>query len=166
MKQQFLNSSTARKIVKDLSEISLVKESGKNVDNFGNKISELARKTEGSGSYPPELYVLVAKAFFNCTVEEFKIQALSVFNDIGTDLSSISWQNIVSQLKSKYNVLVALNMWYPAKGKKLNRDNEMIALTATVNKLVNKFDQFEVNKSKNNSQNINIENNNRNTSTN
>ena len=42
----------------------------------------------------------------------------------------------------------------------------MMALTATVNKLVNKFDQFEVNKSKNNSQNINTENNNRNTSTN
>ena len=42
----------------------------------------------------------------------------------------------------------------------------MTELTATINKLVNKFDKFEVKKSNNNSQNSNTGNNNRNTSTN
>ena len=57
-------------------------------------------------------------------------------------------------------------MWDPARGRKVNRDNEMVALNATVNKLVNKFDKFEVKKSNNNSQNSNTGNNNRTTSTN
>ena len=74
-------------MVHDLSEMSFIKEPGQDVDKFGNKISELARKIEGSGSSPPDLTVLVAKAFLNCTVEEFKIPALSVFNDVETDPS-------------------------------------------------------------------------------
>ena len=44
MKQQFLNASTSRKMNNDLTEISLIKEPGQDFDNFGNKVSELARK--------------------------------------------------------------------------------------------------------------------------
>ena len=76
------------------------------------------KKNECSGSSPPDISVLVAKEFLNCTVEEFKIPAIYVFNEIETDPKNITWQNIVSQLKSKYNGIVALNMWDPAKRKK------------------------------------------------
>ena len=44
MKQKFLNASTARKMVNDFSEMSLIKEPRQDVDNLGNKISELAKK--------------------------------------------------------------------------------------------------------------------------
>ena len=43
--------------------MSLIKKPGQDVDKLGNKISELARKIEGSGSSPPDLTVLVAKSF-------------------------------------------------------------------------------------------------------
>ena len=49
--------------------MSLIKEPGQDFDKFGNKISELARKVEGSGSSPPDWTVLVAKEFLNCTIE-------------------------------------------------------------------------------------------------
>ena len=68
MKQQFLNTSTARKMVNDLSDMSLIKEPGQDADKFGNKISELSIKIEGSGSSSPDLTVLVARSFLNCTV--------------------------------------------------------------------------------------------------
>ena len=57
-------------------------------------------------------------------------------------------------------------MWDLEKGRKGNEDNKMAALNATINKLVNKFDKFEVKNSNNNSQNSNTGNNNRTTSTN
>ena len=65
--------------------MSLIKEPKQDVDNVGNKISELARKNDGSGSSPTDLNFLVAKVLLKCTVEEFKITALSVFNDVETN---------------------------------------------------------------------------------
>ena len=43
-KQQFLNVSTSRKMINDLTEMSLIKEPGQDFDKSGNKVSELARK--------------------------------------------------------------------------------------------------------------------------
>ena len=86
----------------------------------------------------------MSKIFLNCTVEEFEIPNLIVFNNVETDPSCITWKEIMSQLKAKYNGLVALQMWEPEKCRKGNSDNEITALTTTINKLVNKFDKVEV----------------------
>ena len=56
-------------MVNYLSYISLIKEPGQDVDKFGKKISEISRKIEDSGSSTPDLTVLVAKTFLNCTAE-------------------------------------------------------------------------------------------------
>ena len=43
MKKQFINESTERKMVNNLSETSLIKEPGQDVDTFNNKIVELEK---------------------------------------------------------------------------------------------------------------------------
>ena len=51
-KQQQLNASGLRMLVKQLEGMSLEKEPGQDVDAFGNKVSEVARRISRGGNPP------------------------------------------------------------------------------------------------------------------
>ena len=138
-KQQQLNASGLRMLVKQLEGMSLEKEPGQDVDAFGNKVSEVARRISRGGNPPEDLSVLVARAFLKSDVEVFCLKANGIFDEVDDDPTTMTWQTIISKLKKKYISLKSQELWTPAHNKKKNEVNEIAALKNSVQLLQNQM---------------------------
>lgn len=132
---QHSSASASRALVKKLEGLKLNKEPGMNVDTFTAKITEIVRRIEGCdvSSIPNDLSTLVAQCFLDTDVDEFKLEASSIFNRVDRNPSAMGWRSIIKELKSKYRSLEGLGRW-PHKSKKSPAD-ELAALKGSLNKL-------------------------------
>jgi hypothetical protein len=151
--KRFLHSSSsaARMLISKLQALRLVKEPGMNVDTFSKKVADLVQQIEGNHkrSVPEDLSTIVATCYLDTDVDEFKMEASGIFNQVDHNPKSMHWRQIIQQLKDKYRSLDGLNRW-PHKGKKSHAD-EISALKGTINTLQQKVNGL--NKSKGNQEN-------------
>jgi hypothetical protein len=135
-KIQQVSASAVRTMVNTLKQMSLIKEPGQDVETFGSKIVEMARRITGSGSAPSDLTSIVAGCFVECDVLAFKLKALQFADLVDTDPKQMSWEEIVRQLKAKYLSLLGSGVWEPQKSQ-TNRAEESVldGLHAAINKL-------------------------------
>jgi hypothetical protein len=82
--------------------MSAIKEPDQDVEAFGFKIVEMARRITGSGSAPSDLTSIVAGGFVEYDVLAFKLKALSFFDIVDDDPKQISWEEIARKLKAMY----------------------------------------------------------------
>lgn len=97
-KIQQVSASSIRTLVDKLKKLHLLNEPGQNVEVFGSKVIELARRIEGSGGAPKDLTSIVATCFTDCDVLAFQLKALA-FSDLvdtnataQTEISQSSWE--------------------------------------------------------------------------
>jgi hypothetical protein len=136
---QYNSSSAVRTLIKQLQDMKLVKEPGMNVDNFSTKVSEVVRRIEGhkSSSIPEDLSVIVAQCFLDTDVDEFKLIASNIFNNVDVNPKAMNWRSIITDVKAKYRSLCGIDRW-PHKGGKPKQD-ELAALQGSINALTQKF---------------------------
>jgi hypothetical protein len=135
-KQQQVNSSSVRALVVTLSKMRLNDEPGQDVESFGNKVIEMSRRIEGTGSAPSDLSVLVATTFLNSEVLTFQLKASALHDKTDDDPSSVTPDEIVRVLKQKYRSLLSQGLWTPADGKQKDLEAEVAGLKAALYKLV------------------------------
>jgi hypothetical protein len=135
-KLQFINASTVRQLTQDLQSMQIRNEPGENVEDFCNKVNELARRIEGSGMAPMDLSTLVIGTFLSSSVPEFKLKVMQFHDKAEMNPEGTSWSETLKVFKSKYNSLKPLKLWGPLLTGNSNRHNELAALTAKVERLV------------------------------
>ena len=64
------------------------------------------------------------------------------------DPANWNWKDIITELKDHYNSLIVNKLWHPANDRKNNKDNELAAMSAKIDRL-----EAVINKSKNNGNN-------------
>ena len=136
---QHNSSSAVRTLVKQLTEMKLVKEPGMNVDTFSMKISEVVRRIEGqkASSIPTDLSVIVIQCYLDTDVDEFKMEASGMFNKLDKNPKAMDWREIATTLKTSYRSLVGLNRWPHKDGK--SKQNDFAALQGSINALTEKI---------------------------
>jgi len=136
-KLQVVNASAVRALVDELKQQSLVKFPAQDVDLFGNTVSELARRIDGTGLGPPDLSSIVAVCFLQCDVLEFRLKAIALHDEVDNNADAHTCAAIVRTLKSKYRALKGQGLWTPADTqKKKHAEGEMVAMTGAINKLM------------------------------
>ena len=71
------------------------------------KVAELSAQVEGASEIPPsDLPLTVCNTFLICTEDLFKFQLMELHNKVERYPSSMHWEDLVSQLKTKYDGLV------------------------------------------------------------
>ena len=145
---QHSSASASRALIANLQTMKLNKEPSMNLDTFSTKLTELIRRIEGcdSTSIPADLSTLVAQCFLDTDVDEFKLCASHIFNQVDLNPSAMTWRGIITDLKVKYRSLVGLDCW-PHKNKKSNAD-EMAAMKGTINKLTQQIASMKTNDNK------------------
>jgi hypothetical protein len=140
---QHSSASASRALLQKLQEMKLNKEPGMNVDNFTLKITETLRRIEGNDpeSIPKDLSVIVAMCFLDTDVDEFKLEASTIFNIVDVNPNAMKWRTIVSKMKTKYRSLEGIGRW-PHKGRKSATD-DLAALQGSLNALSQKFDGLQ-----------------------
>jgi hypothetical protein len=140
---QHSSASASRALLQKLQEMKLNKEPGMNVDNFTVRITEVLRRIEGNDpeSIPKDLSVIVAMCFLDTDVDEFKLEASTIFNVVDVNPQAMKWRVIVSKMKTKYRSLEGIGRW-PHKGRKSSTD-DLAALQGSLNALSQKFDGFQ-----------------------
>ena len=136
---QHASSSAVRALVKKLEKLKLINEPGMNVDTFSIKVSDLVLQIQAFGkkSIPDDISSLVAQCYLDTDVDEFKLVASQIFNQVDSNPASKAWRGIITDLKAKYRSLDGLGRW-PHKGKKDLAD-EIALLNGTVNSLTQKL---------------------------
>jgi len=86
------------------------------------------------------LSTIVSTCFLDTDVDEFKMEASSIFNKVDRNPQSMTWREIIQLLKDKYRSLEGLNRW-PHKGKKSHAD-EISVLNGTISTLQQKVNEF------------------------
>jgi hypothetical protein len=111
-KIQQVSASAVRTMVKNLKQMSLIKEPGQEVEVFGSKIVEMVvHRITGSGSAPSVLTSIVAECFVECDVLAFKLKALSFHDIVDDDPKKMPWDEIIRKLKAKYQSLLGSGLW-------------------------------------------------------
>jgi hypothetical protein len=135
-KVQQVSASAIRTMVNWLKDMSLIKEPGQDVETFGSKIVEMARRITGSGAAPSDLTSIVAGCFVDCDMLAFKLKVLSSFNLVDDKPNAMTWEEIIRKLKAKYLSLLGNGLWEPQKTQS-NRSEESVldGLHTAINKL-------------------------------
>ena len=132
--QQQSNDSAVRVLVDKLKELKLKKEPAQNVVTFARKVTEIAKRIEGSGGAPNDLTSLVAGAFLHSDVLSFNMEAIRLHTEADKRNSKISWEEIVKVLKLHYRLCITRSEWTPALGRP-TANEEIAALKAALQKL-------------------------------
>ena len=140
---QHASASAVRALVKKLEKLKLVQEPGMNVDTFSTKLADVVQQILAFGpkSVPEDLSSLVAQCFLDTDVDEFKLEASSIFNKVDRDPRSMQWRAIITDLKTKYRSLEGIGRW-PHKNKKDVLTEEIALLNGTVNSLTQKLEDL------------------------
>ena len=75
---------------------------GQDVENLGNKISKMTRWISKIGSAPIDLSILVVTAFVDCGVLAFRLKATGLYNLVKVNPKSLSTDEIIWTLKTKF----------------------------------------------------------------
>ena len=133
-KVQVISAATVRNMVDQIKLMNLLKEPAQNVQVFCSKLKDAARKIERTGQAPSDLGSIIASRFIDCEVFSFKILASELHHKLDVDPNSLSIENVLEQLESKYLHLLTQGLWPPATGKK-SAKSELVALKAEVKEL-------------------------------
>ena len=137
---QQLSSSAVRVLVTTLQSMKLTKEPAENVETFGDKIQDLAKRIEGTGpdTCPKDLPVLVYEAFLGSSTMIFQSDVVHVYNQADRgDPAVADWQSQISMFKARYRTLKTKKMWEAEKHHKEKVETQ--ALKATVKRLEQKL---------------------------
>jgi hypothetical protein len=105
MKIQQVSASAIHSLVKDIKDMSLIKEPGQDVNVIGSKVIKMAHQIKGSGSAPTYLSSIMAGCFIECDVLAFKLKAPTFHDLVDSNPNFMPWEDIVRQLKAKYTSL-------------------------------------------------------------
>jgi len=115
-KVQMMSAEAMRKLEKELKELIVKQEPGKNIETFCNKIQGVAEKLDQGPDYKPvDLNLLVAENFIYCSVELFRIAAINLHALIQLDMYSHDWREILRVHTSKYISLIGSDLWRSMK---------------------------------------------------
>ena len=89
----YMNATTVRNLSNQLGSLELKKFPGESVPGLGEKITELAREIEGSGSAPTDLLNLVSKPYTKGTVDGFKQFAITTHNNVMKGTYGHTWSD-------------------------------------------------------------------------
>ena len=133
---QALSSSAVRVLVAQLQALKLTKEPAENVESFADKVSDIAKRIQGTGpeTCPHDLHTLVYECFIGSSTSIFQSDVILVYNraDRG-DPTVRNWDTHVAEFKSRYRTLKTKKMWEAEKHHK--EKSEIQALKATVKRL-------------------------------
>ena len=133
---QALSSSAVRVLVAKLQALKLSKEPAENVESFADKVSDIAKRIQGTGpeTCPHDLHTLVYECFIGSSTQIFQSNVILVYNraDQG-DPAVRNWDKHVAEFKSRYRTLKIKKMWEAEKHHK--EKSEIQALKATVKRL-------------------------------
>ena len=109
-----------------------MKEPGKNIEMFGDKVLELARWIDSTGKGLEDLNVLVAARFLMAKSLPFKMEA-SLMHSLADkgEQSASNWRDIVAAMKSKNRSLKTQGLWDAEKEAK---ESEIQALKGEIRK--------------------------------
>ena len=127
-----MNATTLRTLSNQLGALSLKSIPGESVSALTEKVSELAREIEGSGTPPSDLKNLVSKPYTKGTVEAFKTHALGIHMSVMRGTHAGSWQSVVTEHNAVYQDLVQSEEYPPANGGKKDQDDKIQGLVAKV----------------------------------
>ena len=136
----YMNATTVRTLSNQLGNLSLKSIPGESVSTLTEKVTELAREIEGSGTPPTDLKNLVSKPYTKGTVEAFRTQALGTHMNIMRGNHTGTWQQVVTEHIAVYQDLVQSDEYPPAKGGKKDQDSVIQGLIAkTVDQKLSKL---------------------------
>ena len=78
---------------------------------------------------------LVATAFQSSTDELFRFSVNEIVNTLDSDPEAMHYQEALEKLTSKYNSLCTNGLYSAGKDRKSDKDNALVAMTATVKNL-------------------------------
>ena len=81
--------------------MSLTGKPGQDIENFGNKVDEMARYTSGTGYSPIYLSTLVITAFVDCEVLAFHMKSTGLCDLVESNPKALSVDEIIRTLKTK-----------------------------------------------------------------
>ena len=110
-KLQQTNSAASRTLVEELKGMFLIKEPGQYVDAFGDRVVELCRRISGVGAEPDNLSIIAATTFLKCDVLDFKLKSLDLHGRVDDDITTLTWESIVSSLQAKYRSFKGQHLW-------------------------------------------------------
>ena len=83
-------------------------------------MAEMARWTSGAGSAPIDLSTLVATTFVDCEVLVFQLKDTGFHYLVNSNSKSLSVDEIIWILKTKFQSLKYQGLWSPAESKKVD----------------------------------------------
>jgi hypothetical protein len=98
-KLQQASSAAVCTLVDELKALSLLKEPGQDVEIFGGRVVELCHRI--SGSAPANPIILAAAMLLECDILAFKLEAISIHDEVNEDAQVMSWDTVVCTLKTK-----------------------------------------------------------------
>ena len=135
-KIQQVSASSARSLLDKLEKMHLLQEPGQDVELLGSKVIEKTRGIQGSGLVPTDFASILAACFIDSDLLAFKLGALSFFDAVTDNSTTINWEEIVRQLKQrKYHSLLGQILWDSQKCKPPDTPVFLDGLQASINKL-------------------------------
>ena len=132
---QSVTSSAVRKLVKKLEVMSLDKDPGKNVLDFGDKVLEVARRISRTGMTPRDLPLVIAARFLNCESFPFKLELSQIRREADQVGSMWSYEEIVKEHKNHDLSLLAQELWPGIRKESKSEENEILGLKAQIKSL-------------------------------
>ena len=99
-------------------------------------MGKMARQISRIGSARIDLSTLVATAFIDCEVLDFKIKATCLHDLVERKPKALSVDEVIQTFKNKYRYLKAQGLWCPSQGNKLCTEGEMASINMDMNNLV------------------------------
>ena len=119
--------------------MSLIKEPGQDMGEFGSQVIDKTRLIVGSESATRKNTSIVAQCFIKFDVLDFKLKALQFYNIVDDDPTGMDWDNIFWITNNKYRSLKSYNLWSPKDTNSKANSNNISVLHAKVNKLTTQF---------------------------
>jgi hypothetical protein len=104
-------SITVRNLMNQLSDMSLMKTPGENVDTLCNQIFDIASQIEGLGEAPADLASLIVSRFLESSSQAFSSEAMTLYRRTKSITAPLSWTNAIRELKTTYTMLKSEKMW-------------------------------------------------------
>ncbi len=146
-KFQASSANMVRSLMEKLDKLRLNEDDREDVSALADKVSEICRQIEGSGSEPPDLAFVVAGCFQESTVNTFMVEAAGMHSELNRNVGRHTWRDSIQTLTASYNSLSSSGKWPPAK-KHETKTTE--ALNARITKLEQKENQYKQGNSYNN----------------
>lgn len=120
-------SITIRNLTNRLSEMSLKKTPGENVETLCNQIFDIASQIEGLGETPSDLASMIVARFLESSSQAFSSEAMTIYRKTKSIASPLTWTNAIRELKATYSLLKAEKMWKAIEPPKQSDSETVLA---------------------------------------